>query len=80
MGVRDETSKERCVEAHREVKRKVKRCIYHSKKEVNEQFCRKMNQDVNVHRKLFWKEVSKLNGGEVECCSRVKDGNGRMAL
>ena len=39
-----------------------------------------MNQDVNGNRKLFWKEVSKVNEVKVECCSRVKDGNGRLAL
>ena len=27
---------------------------------------RKMNQDVNANRKLFWKEMSKANGGKVE--------------
>ena len=32
-----------------------------SKKEVNEQFGRKMNQYVNRNRKKFWKEVSKVN-------------------
>ena len=25
-----------------------------------------MNQDVNGNRKLFWKEVGKVNGGKVE--------------
>ena len=45
-----------------------------------EQFGIKMNQDVNGNRKPFWKEVSKVNGGKVESCSRVKDGNGRLAL
>ena len=41
-----------------EKKRKVKRCIIQRKKKVNEQFGRKMNEDVNGNRKLFWKEVS----------------------
>ena len=36
-------------------KRKVKRCLYHSKKEVNEQFGRNMNKDINGNKKLFWK-------------------------
>ena len=39
-----------------------------------------MNHDVNGNRKLFWKEVSKGNGGKVEICSRIKDGKGRLAL
>ena len=51
-----------------------------SKKEINEQFGRKMNEDVERNRKLFWKEVSKVNEGKVESCSRIKDGNGGLAL
>ena len=34
---------------------------------------------MNVNRKLFWKEVSNAKGGKVESCSRIKDGNGRLA-
>ena len=67
LGARYEDAKERCMEAYKEEKIKVKRCIYESKKEVNEKFARKMNQDVDGNRKLFWKEVS-------------KDGNGRLAM
>ena len=53
-------------------KKKIKRCIYQSKKEFQEQFGRKMNHDVNRNRKLSWKEVENSN--------RIKDGNGRLAL
>ena len=54
--------------------------VYNSKqKEVNEQFRRKVNEDVNGNRILFWEEVSKAKGGKVESCSRIKDGNGRLA-
>ena len=28
--------------------------------------------------KLLWKEVNKVNGGKVESCSVIKDGNGRL--
>ena len=35
-----------------------------------------MNQDVNGNRKLFWKEVSKVNGGKVQSCTIVKVGMG----
>ena len=59
---------------------RLKRFIYQNKKEVQEQFERKMNQDVNGNRKLFWKEVSKANGGKVENSNRIKDGNGRLVL
>ena len=46
--------------------RKVKRCIYQCTKEVQEQLGRKMNEDVNGNRTLFWKEMSKANGRNVE--------------
>ena len=38
-----------------------------------------MNENVNGNRKLFWKEVSNVKGRKVETCSRIKDGNGRLA-
>ena len=38
-----------------------------------------MNEDVNGNMELIWKEVSKAKGGKVESCSRIKDGNGRLA-
>ena len=68
------------MEAYREEKKKVKRYVYESKKEVNERFGRKIIQGVKGNRKLFWKKVSKANGGKVENCSRVKNENGRLAL
>ena len=37
-----------------------------------------MNQEVNGNRKLFWEKVSKVNGGKVENCRKIKDGNGRL--
>ena len=39
------------MEAYKEEKRKIKRCIYQGKKKVNEQFGRKMNEDVNGNKK-----------------------------
>ena len=35
---------------------------------------------MKLNRKLFWKEVSKANGGNVENSNRIKDGNGRLVL
>ena len=58
LAASDEEAKERCMEAYREEKRKVKRCIYDSKNKVNEQFGRKINEEMNGNRNLFWKEVS----------------------
>ena len=54
MRVRDEVAKYMYGILQRK-KRKIKRSIYESKKEVNERFGRKMNQDIDVNRKLFWK-------------------------
>ena len=78
LAASDEEAKERCMEAYKEEKRKVKTCICQNKKKVNEQFRRKNNEDVNRNRKLFWKEVSNVKGGKVVSCSRIKDGNGRL--
>ena len=66
-------------EAYTEEKRKVKRFMYQSKKKVNEQFGEKMNEDMVGNMKLFWKDVSNTKGGKVESCSRIKNGNGRLA-
>ena len=53
-------------EAYREEKGKIKGCVCQSKKKVNEEFGRKMNQDEKGNRKLFWKEVSNANGENME--------------
>ena len=37
-----------------------------AKEEVNEQFGKKMKEDVRGNRKLFWKEVGKVNVGKVK--------------
>ena len=65
LEARDKDARERCLEVYKNEKRMIKRCIYESKEEVREQFGRKMNQGVNRNRKLFWKGLSKPNGGKV---------------
>ena len=45
-------TKEICMEVYREEKRKVQRCLIQSEKKLNEQFGRKMNEDMNGNRKL----------------------------
>ena len=47
LGARGEYAKVGYTEVYKEEKRKVKKCIYQSRKEVYEQLGRKMNQDVN---------------------------------
>ena len=59
LAASDDEAKERCMEAYTEEKRKVKRGINQSKKKVNKQFGRKINEDVNGNMKLFWKEIIK---------------------
>ena len=44
LGARNEDARERCSDVYKEENRKVKRCIYQSKKEVQEQFGRKINR------------------------------------
>ena len=39
-----------------------------------------MNQGMTGDRKLLWKEVSKANGGKLESCSRIKEGNRKLYL
>ena len=60
------------MEAYREEKRKFKRCIIQNKKKVNEQFGRKMNEDVNGNRKLFWKEVNNAKRGKWRVAARER--------
>ena len=50
------------MEVYKEKNKKIKGSIYQRKKDVNEQFERKLNQDIDVNRKLFKKEVSDVNG------------------
>ena len=80
VGDGDNDAREMCLEVYKEEKGKVKRYIYQSKKEVQEQLGRKMNQDVNRNRKLFWKEVSNVAGGNVENSYRIKEENGSLVL
>ena len=49
----DEDARERCLEVYKGEKRKLKRYIYRSKKEIQEQCRRKMNQDVNENKNLL---------------------------
>ena len=66
LGAKNEVAKERCMETYKEENWKVKRCIYQIKKKVNEQFGSEINQDVDGNKKLFWREVSKMNRGKLE--------------
>ena len=53
LEARDEGGGERWLEVYKEDKRKFKKYIYQSKKEIQEKSGRKMNQDRNGNMKLF---------------------------
>ena len=80
MGARVEVTKDRLWRSVKKKRKRLRKCIYQGKKEVNEQFRRKMNQDEDRTRKFFWKKVSTVNGEKVEGCIRIKDVNERLAL
>src|SRR5678816_4840484 len=69
----DEVSKERCLELYKEEKRNTKRCIRKRKQEVNEQFERRMNEDIQGNRKLFWKEARKVKNENKGCLLYTSD-------
>ena len=66
LGPKDEMQKKNVWKFTIKKREKVKRCINQSRKEVQEQFGRKINQDANGNREFFWKEVSETNDGKVE--------------
>ena len=70
------------MEAYREERKNVKTYIYKSEEEMNEQFGKKMNEDVTGNNKntVLDGGVSKANRGKAESCSTIKDENGRFAL
>ena len=57
----------------RKKKRKVKWCI-------NEEFGRKIDQYIHRNGKMFWKELSKVNGRKARNCSRIENVNWRLSL
>ena len=64
-------------------KRKIERlkcAFFKVGRRTKKRFGRKMNQDVCGNWKLFWKEVSKTNGGNVEKSKRINVGNRWVAL
>ena len=68
---------DRWEDEYKNAKSRVKRLIKKKKKEANESFGKKMNEDAIGNRKLFWKEVKKARNSERNSCVSVKDGSGR---
>ena len=59
LGASDEHVKGRCMEAYKGEKINVKRFIYKSKNEVNNQFGRNMKQDVNGFREIVRQQMKR---------------------
>ena len=78
LEARDEVAKEKRMEAY--IEEKCLKVYISEKREVNEYFIRKINQDVNGYKRLFPNEVVKANGGKVESCSRIKDISDRLSM
>ena len=74
----DVISKERCMDVYREERKKTKRCISMRKREVNEQFGKKMNEDIHGNKKLFWKEVRKVGKERNGNFSNIMNRNGTL--
>ena len=53
--------------------------VCQGKKKANEQFGRKVKQDVSRNIKLFRNDVGMVNGEKAESCSRIKEGNRRLS-
>ena len=79
LGARDEVAKKICMEAHKQVNKWSIDVYIIGEKEINEQYGRKMNQDVSGN-KLFLKKLSKIYGRNIDSQSRINDGNGSLAL
>ena len=58
-------SQKKNVWKHTEKKRERLKGVYIRAKMKVERFGRKMNEDGNGNRKLFWNEVSNVKGGEL---------------
>ena len=59
-------------------KRKVKELVNDSKQRVDEDFGRKLSEDFNVNKKLFWREVKRERGGSETRSVRVKNEDGSL--
>ncbi len=49
---------------YKDWKKRVRELIEETRRIVDEEFGRKISQNFNENKKLFWKEVKKVRGGE----------------
>ncbi len=61
---------------YRDWKNRVRELIKESKRRVDEEFGRKLSQNFRENKKLFWKEVKKVRGGERSGAVRMRGEDG----
>ncbi len=59
---------------YKEWKKKVRELIEESKRRVDEELGRKLSQNFCENKRLFWKEVIKVTGGEGWGCKNERRG------
>ncbi len=59
-------------------KKKVRQLIEESKRRVDEEFGRKLSQNFSENKKLFWKEVKMVRGGEGSREVQMRGENGEF--
>ncbi len=62
----------------KEWKNRVRELIKESKRRVDEEFGRKLSQNFSENKKLFWKEVKKVRGGERSGDVRMRGEDGEL--
>ncbi len=63
---------------YKDWKNRVRELIEESRRRVDEEFGRKLSQNFSENKKLFWKEVKKVRGGEISGDVRMRGENGEF--
>ena len=65
---------------YREKRREVKRVVRRAKRDADARWGRRLCQNFEGNKKMFWKEVKRVRKGETGKEEVVKDGNGQLLL
>ena len=71
---------DKAFDEYREERRRVKAVVREAKKEAEDRFDAKPNQDFEGNRKIFWKKVMRVRKGVQREEMRVKDRDGNMLV
>ncbi len=63
---------------YKEWKKKVRELIEESKRRVDEESGRKLSENFSENKKLFWKEVKSVRGGERDGGVRMRGEDGEV--